>query len=318
MAFRYDSLIREHRPSIHAGGEAHAVGCNLGWEQLFHSMVKYNRSLMKAVSNKHGSTEDEHHTTGAWATRRCDVIVSAFDSAVLRSAAIPLLQELWANGIHAELGKNITGQETLAHQYKHDGASWIVTVKPGIVSGERTLKIRSLITKQDVELKSSELITWLKAELTERDRKSFSADRSAPAKLHRHLTSEGGIPRLMGDEMHLDMDVRILAPDRKNRKVNRTSVIESSQRVAAEISSAYLKRPIAAIDVKVDILEGIKLISLQDTEGWKRLVQSTPAPERKYVQEVQELLEQIKSEGHKECWVYSWGTGKGGIVHLQA
>ncbi|KAF8245130.1 Serine/threonine-protein kinase [Wilcoxina mikolae CBS 423.85] len=313
---RYDSLIQEHRPKMYGHAEeTHAVGCNLGWEQLFKSMAKYNRSVVKAITSKHAITEDDHHSTSAWVTRRCDVIVSTFDSSTLHSPAISLLQELWANGIRAELGQDTTGQESLLHHYKNDGASWIVTVKQGIV-GERTLKVKSLRTKQDIELKNSELISWLKTELAERHLKSMAAERHLPIRLPRYSSADL-VPRAVAEEQHPDMDVRILASERKNRKVNRTAIIDAAQRTASEISNAYLKCPIAAVDMKEDILEQIKLIGLQDAEGWKKLLQSSPAQDRKYVLGVQELLEQLKSEGNRECWIFSFRAGNGGIVHLQ-
>jgi translation initiation factor 2-alpha kinase 4 len=306
--FRYDSLIQDHRPKMHGHAqETHAVGCNLAWEQLYISMSKYNRGLIGAAASKHAA-EDEHHITGAWATRRCDVIVSAFDSVALRSSGISLLQELWANGIRAELGKNITGMESLVHQYKHDGASWVVTVKQGLISGERSLKVKNLHTKQDVDLKNSELVSWLKTELAERDRL-----RNAPARLSRHFSADM-VPRAPGEETHVDMEVRIWASERKGRKVNRAAIIEAAQRSAAEVSAAYLKCPAVAVDVRGDLLE--QILRVHSAEGWKKLAQNLPATERNYVLDIQKHLDELKAEGHKEAWVYSFRTGGTGIVRL--
>jgi translation initiation factor 2-alpha kinase 4 len=288
--------------------ETHAVGCNLAWEQLYITMSKYNRGLVNAQSSKHG-TEDEHHITGAWSTRRYDVIVSAFDSATLRSSGISLLQELWANGIRAELGKNITGMESLVHQYKHDGASWIVTVKPGLVSGERSLKVKNLHTKQDVDLKNSELVSWLKTELAERDRLM-----RAPGRLGRHYSADLTPRAAAGEEAAADMEVRIWASERKGRKVNRAAIIEAAQRSAAEVSAAYLKCPAVAVDVRGDLLEDI--LRVHSAEGWKKLAQNLPATERNYVLEVQKRLEDLKGEGHREAWVYSFRSGGAGIMRL--
>jgi len=291
-------------------------------------MSTYNKRLTKTTT-KHGA-EDEHHLTGVWATRRCDVIVSAFDSTALRSFGISLLQELWANGIRAELGKNITGMESLVHQYKHDGASWIVTVKQGLVSGERSLKVKNLHTKQDVELRNSELISWLKTELAEQERRSLHG---APTRLSRHSShfpSDLTIPGIPGGaEAHADVDVRILASDRKGRKANRTvidttqrkvnrkSIINAALRTAAETSAVYLKCPIAAVDVKSEMLEEIlRIAGPDDQEGWKKLVQSVPVQEKKYVYEIQELLTTIKGEGHRLCWIFSFRSGAAGIVRM--
>lgn len=279
------------------------------------SVGRYNRGLVKATTSKHAIGEDERDGGGAWATRRCDVIVSAFDSSALCSAGISLLRELWANGIRAELGKDITGQESLVHQYRSDGASWIVMVKQGI-AGERNLKVKSLHTKQDVELKNSEIISWLKTELSERHSRTVVVERQTPTRLPRYSSTEL-VPRAPVEDQHPDMDVRILASERKGRKVHRSTIIDAAQRIALEICGSYLKCPIAALDVRDDILEQIKLMGLQNAEGWKKLLQDSPAQERKYVLEVQDLLEQLKSEGNKECWIVSFRAGSGGIMHLQ-
>jgi hypothetical protein len=46
------------------------------------------------------------------------------------------------------------------------------------------------------------------------------------------------------------------------------------------------------------------------------LVQNLPATERNYVLEVQKRLEDLKGEGHREAWVYSFRSGGAGIMRL--
>jgi len=281
-------------------------------------MDNYNKNQMKGTISKHLGTDEEYLGAGLWTPHRCDVTVSAFDSTALRSQAVSLLQELWACGIRAELGQISSGQMNRIPRYKQDGASWLVTIKPGSVTGERTLKIKSLLSsRQDVELKGSELIPWIKSELVERDRRDMIAEqRTAPGRVHRY-TSSDMTPRTVSD-LQPSADVRILAADRKGRKINRNTIIDLAQSTAANLSEMYLKCPVVTVDVRADILDEIKFMGLSDTEGWKRLVQNVPAPERKYVLSIQELLEEIKTEGHKECWVFSFRTWGGGIIHLQA
>jgi translation initiation factor 2-alpha kinase 4 len=294
---------------MHGHAETHAVGCNLGWEQLFTSMAKYNRNFLKSALSKHNTTEEDHRL---WNTRRCDVIVSAFENSALGTQAITVLQELWANGIRADLGKRVIGGENLSQQYKNDGASWIVIVKQGAISGERSLKIKGLLTKVDVELKVSELITWLKTEISERDRKSIVAERSLP-RLSRHVPMDS----FVYDEQQGAMDVRIITSRKGGRKINRQAVIEATQRTASEVSASYLKCPILAVELRDEIIDDIKAIGLQDLEGWKRLAHNVNPNERKYIIQVQEELEALKSEGHRQCWIFGFRTKAGGIFHLQ-
>ena len=112
------------------------------------------------------------------------------------------------------------------------------------------------------------------------------------------------------------MDVRILAADRKGRKITRSTIIDGAQRAAGELSAGLLKAPVVAIDVRDDVLEDIKHTDLQDTEGWRRLMNKAPAPDRPYIASVQEGLEGMKSEGLKECWVFNIRTGHACICYL--
>ncbi|KAI5798356.1 kinase-like domain-containing protein [Pyronema domesticum] len=322
---RYDALIKEHLPQIKGKargklhdddeGAVHAVGCALPWERILNSMRKFNRNLVRA--NRNHAEEDETPVCGPWTTRRCDVIVAAFDEASLYAAGLPLLVELWTHNIQADLGENITGQEALAHEYREDGATWIVTVKKGAI-GERILKIRNLHTLQEVEVPNSYFITWLANDLAERRRKEASVDPLLPT----HAPKANGTLKSRDPSSTTDMDVRLVIPERKAaRKMNRTGIVEGARRNCAETAELYLKRPIAVVDIEEQFLEQIKSMGLQNTEGWKKMLQSVQAQDRKYMLEIQGLLQKLKSEGNKECWIFSTRKGNqqegnGGIVHL--
>jgi translation initiation factor 2-alpha kinase 4 len=278
-------------------------------------MRKFNHSLVRA--NRNHAEEDETPVCGPWTTRRCDVIVAAFDEASLYAAGLPLLVELWTHNIHADLGENVTGQEALAHEYREDGATWIVTVKKGAI-GERILKIRNLHTLQEVEVPNSYFITWLANDLAERRRKEASVDPSLPT----HVPKANGTLKSRDPSSTTDMDVRLVIPERKAaRKMNRTGIVEGARRNCTETAELYLKRPIAVVDIEEQFLEQIKSMGLQNTEGWKKMLQSVQAQDRKYMLEIQGLLQKLKSEGNKECWIFSTRKGNqqegnGGIVHL--
>lgn len=299
---RYDSLIQSHRPKMRGGEETHAVGFNLGWERLFTSMSRYQRTFSKSQSRK---GEDEN--LGAWATRRCDVLVASFCSTALRTQGTALLQELWANGISAELAGDASSPEQLVNAHRGDGISYIVIIKQGLIvgSGERNLKVKNLFRKEDTELRSLDLVPYLKNELAERDRKDRN---SVPAKLPRH-SSSNEVPR--GNPADdVEMDVRILASDRKGRKISRNTIIDGAQHTAYEQVQGFLtKAPIAAIDVRDDLLEEIKFTSLQDPESWRKVIQSAPAMDRRYMQQVHELVQEIAAEGNGNCFIYNFRTG---------
>lgn len=300
---RYDSLIQSHRPKMRRfGEETHAVGFNLGWERLFTSMSRYQRNFSKTQSKR---GEDEN--LGAWATRRCDVLVASFCSTALRTQGTTILQELWANGISAELAGDASSPEKLVNMHRGDGILYIVIIKQGLLlgSGERNLKVKNLFRKEDTDLRNTELIPYLKNELAERDRKERS---SIPIKLPRH-SSSSEIPRgNTADDV--EMDVRILPSDRKGRKISRNTITDGAQRTAHEQVQGFLvNAPIAAIDIRDDLLEEIKSTTLQDSESWRKVIQKAPASDRRYMQQVHELVQEIAAEGCGSCFIYNYRTG---------
>lgn len=295
---RYDSLIQSYRPKIRE--ETHAVGFNLGWERLFNSMSRYQRTFNKSQSRK---GEDEN--LGVWATRRCDVLVASFCSTSLRTQGTVVLQELWANGISAELAGDASSNEQLVNTYRGDGISYIVVIRNfPLGPGDRNLKVKNLFRKEDIDLRTTELIPYLKNELAERDRKERS---STPAKLPRH-SSSNEVPRNAADVV--GMEVRILQSDRKGRKISRNAITDGAQRTAQEkIQGFFTNAPIAAIDIRDDLLEEIKSTTLSDPESWRRVIQNAPATDRRYIQQVQELVLEIAAEGCGSCFIYNFRTG---------
>ena len=208
---RYDQLIQDQRPSARLRN-CHAVGFNLGWERLFTSMIRYQKDASKTYLKK-----GEEEPVDTWRTRRCDVLVDSADTALLRSTGIHIVQELWANGISAELVIDANGSEEAAHQQENEDSQhlWLVLVKQ-----DDNLKVRSLIKKEDVELRVSDLSIWLRGEIRDRDRAEGKLmDR---ARLLRH-SSHPETLHLGGDR---EPDVRILVRQSKPKKTNRRNIVE--------------------------------------------------------------------------------------------
>ena len=220
---RYDKLIQDQRPSARLKN-CHAVGFNLGWERLFTSMVRYQKG-----ASKHYLRKGEEEPVDAWRTRRCDVLVDSADPAILRSTGVQIVQELWSNGISAELVIDANGSEEAAHQQDTEDSQhlWIILVKQ-----DDNLKVRSLIKKEDIELRVSDLSTWLRGELRDRDRAEGKLmDR---ARLLRHSSHPEAL-HIGGDR---EPDVRILVRQSKSKKTNRRNIIEDGicQRHLLDIS----------------------------------------------------------------------------------
>ena len=208
---RYDRLIQDHRPNSRVG-DRHAVGFNLGWERLFTSMVRHQKTGVKSYLKR--GDEDQ---IDSWKTRRCDVLIDSADPATLRSTGIQILQELWAHSISAELVIDANRIQEPSHQQeKEDNQhAWIVLIKQ-----DDSLKVRSMIKKEDVELRIPELSNWLRGEIRDRDRAEGKlVDR---ARLLRHSSHQD--PGAVASDR--EPDVRILVAQSKSKKSNRRSVVE--------------------------------------------------------------------------------------------
>lgn len=209
---RYDKLIQEHQTDYKLGSR-HAIGFNLGWERLFTSMMRYLRT-----PTKFGAKSLEHEVGSSWMTRRCDVLIDSFDETTLRSTGIKLLQELWANKISAELIIDADVTEGHIHiQNKVEIAlhSWTVVIKP-----DESLKVRSLAKKEEVDLRMSELMAWLRIEIRDRDRaESKNTDR---ARVTRNVSHSDGGPSYNDREA----DVRIITSLTRSKKFNRRNVVD--------------------------------------------------------------------------------------------
>lgn len=180
--------------------EAHAVGFSLSWEKLLKSMSLHHRNLVTTLAS--GKKNLSHHdlaiygddNMSAWATRRCDVLVASFDPALLRTEGVDLVQKLWRAGVKAELACDAPGTEALMRVYRGDGFGWVVILKPpvgvagaagvtgatisgmgGVEDKDRSVKVKNLFRREDEDIKLSELVVWLKVEITERERRVTAA-----------------------------------------------------------------------------------------------------------------------------------------------
>ena len=222
---RYDRLIRDHRTAKQ--GEKHAVGFNLSWENFVHSMKQYHKA-----SGKNFLKKGEELPSTPWLTRRCDVLIDSTDTAILRSIGIKIAQELWANDISAELVIDSGIKEATSHhqqQSNKDGSNshdWLVLIKQ-----DGTLKIRSAISKEDVEKSASELVGWLRLEMRERDRTEGRFERGRTHNQYTH-TAEANNERAG--------EVSVLTSQAKSKKGNRRNIIEDGKQLSALYFEHYL------------------------------------------------------------------------------
>ena len=85
----------------------------------------------------------------------------------------------------------------------------------------------------------------------------------------------------------------------------------SAQARTQEAAQAFLEGPIAAVEMKDDIFNGLRNTRIGDAESWRRFIQSAPIAERAYLGQVHELLRQMAEEGkgkEKNAWLYNFRT----------
>lgn len=226
------------------------------------------------------------------------------------------MQELWAHDISSELAVDASSFEELTSHYKEDSHTWVVIVKAD--SNERGLKIRSLLKKEEFDVRTSDLVAWLRAEMRVRNQRETVVEN--PKLLRNPSQPDTGGPS--GERTN---DVRILVAQHRNKKTNRRNIIDSGKSkptlfrkpVLSDVSALLRSRdhvekalngPIAAIDTRDELLDAIRDTRLSDPDSWRTVIQNAPLTERKYLGQVHELLQDLASE-------YAPGGGKDQGVH---
>jgi translation initiation factor 2-alpha kinase 4 len=312
---RYDKLIEEYRPKGTGHGQPragyHAVGMNLGWDRLVNSMARYLKKPEKSTFLKKHADEDT--PVVSWMPRRCDCLVASFDSAVLRSTGVRMVADLLAHGYTAELAIDAHSVDDLVRHYRDDRHSWIIVIKHGIAPDKPDLKVKSTAKKEDTDLRSVDLLNYLRNELRDREaREGSAAQRLAKATPTTASASS--------DTTKANVDV--LISHHRSKKTNKWSIVDAAQTRSAELLASFHSAPIAAIETKEEIMNLIRETRLSDPDGWRRVIQSLPLVERKYLMELHDLLlgyaahwKEASAEGAArsgeggKAFVYNFRTG---------
>lgn len=294
---RYDSLIAEHAipTSIE---KPRAVGFHLPWDELNSLMVPDQ----KRAAKKFLKTEAVDSGFN-WRPSRCDVLVTSFDPTILRTTGVEVVQQLWAYGISAELSKDLSSMEELMNSYRGDHHGWVVLVRHDSGSvGERALKVRAIGKKEDTEVNANEVTGWLAAEIREREHREASWVQSLP-----RVRRGGSQGDTLGENR--EPDVRILATQHKGKKQNRHAIVDAAASRTREVTDSFLAdAPVAAIETSDEILEAIRDTRLNDPDSWRVMIQNAPLQERKYLQQVLDLLRDMAEMGKKGAFVFNYRT----------
>jgi translation initiation factor 2-alpha kinase 4 len=296
---RYDKLIEEYQPrgSSHAHPRTsyHAVGVNLGWDRLVNSMSRYLKKPEKSAFLKKHAEEDTPSIS--WMPRRCDCLVASFDSNILRSTGVKTVADLISHGYTAELAIDAHSIEDILRHYRDDRHSWVIVLKHGVAPDKPELKVKSIAKKEDTDLRTSDLLNYLRNEIRDREEREGSAAqrliKSAPASSTASSTAKS--------------NVDVLIAQHRSKKSNKWSIVEAAQSRSADLLTAFQSAPIAAIESKEEVMTLIKETRLSDPDSWRYFIQKMPLAERKYLQELHDLL-----LGYRAKWLEENNSGGGG------
>lgn len=227
--------------------------------------------------------------------------MASFDATILRSTGIELLQQLWAEDMSAELAADARSPEDLLSKYRDEQHHWIVIIKSDLM-----LKVKSIGRKDipDVDFPMNQLLPWLNAEMRERDQRDGVSDR---ARLLRHPSQ----PDANGTAGH-EQEVRVLMAQTKSKKSNRRNIVESAHAQALSLVQSFLDGPILAIETTDHVMELIRETKLSDPDSWRKVSQSVPSAERRYIGEIHDVLKTMASQNKdvtRNAFFYNFRSG---------
>ncbi|KAH5205080.1 non-specific serine/threonine protein kinase [Parastagonospora nodorum] len=302
---RYDKLIDEYRPKgpghAHSTSSYHAVGVNLGWDRLVNAMTRYLKKPEKSTFLKKHADEDTPIVS--WMPRRCDCLVASFDSNVLRSAGVKLVAELIAHGYTAELAVDAHSVEDILRHYRDDRHSWVIVIKHGLAPDKPELKVKSIGKKEDTDLRTGDLLNYLRNELRDREAREGSAAQRLTKAVP---TASSSAPASAKN------NVDVLMAQHRSKKSNKWSIVEAAQTRSSELLSSFNSAPIAAIETKEEVMNLIRETRLSDPDSWRQAIQKMPIAERKYLQELHDLLLGYRARWNEMKNEEGRGSGEGG------
>lgn len=230
---------------------------------------------------------------------QCDCLVASFDAAVLRSSGVEILQTLWAHDISAEMAKDARSPEDLLSKHRDETYSWIIIIKQDAI-----LKIKSMGRKDvpDADIPTTQLLSWLRNEIRERDSRSV-------VKLRGNSSADAS----SGDK-DSEQEVRVLVAQTRSKKFNRRTVVEQAQVSANSLVRSFLEGPVLAIETTDQVMDLMRETCLSEPDGWRQVEHSVTTTEKKYIREIHDQLDTwrykyLKKNGSRHAFLYNFRSG---------
>jgi translation initiation factor 2-alpha kinase 4 len=152
-------------------------------------------------------------------------------------------------------------------------------------------------------LRTGDLLNYLRNEIRDRE----AREGSAAQRLIRVAPSVGP-----SSSSSSKSNVDVLIAQHRSKKSNKWSIVEAAQTRSSELLASFQAAPIAAIETKEEAMSHIRETRLSDPDSWRQAIQKMPIAERKYLQELHDLLLQYRARWYETKSEEGKGSGEGG------
>ncbi|EEB05173.1 PEK/GCN2 protein kinase Gcn2 [Schizosaccharomyces japonicus yFS275] len=306
---RYDALVRQYDPPLlRTARRKHAVGITVALEKLVHSMTRYvHSSLKKSMRGKKFSTSTI--PLNNWIPRRLDVIVASIGKDSLTEKCA-VLRILWALNIKADvLHKGATSLEEVVTRFRNDGINWVLVVRQKNTAMQNSIKVRNISKGEDYEIRTEEIGLWMLSEINERKRLKNTKQTTELSR----TSSQEAFSQMEGQDLNLDVQLVSLKDvnDRKYKWKHKMNAMNKVyDLVKNAISDCSTDAVALAVDCSTEVMHNLRSTTLQNEESWKRFIDSSPASQRQYLEQLHQKLLAFKEEGKQRVWVASFRTNE--------
>lgn len=186
-------------------------------------------------------------------------------------------------------------------KHRDETYSWIVIIKQ-----DNVLKVKSVGRKDvpDVDIPTSQLLSWLRGEIRERNSKAVVKLRGT----NQQSEANSSVDR------ESEQDVKVLVAQTRSKKFNRRTVVEQAQTSASSLVNSFLDGPILAIETTDQVMDLIRETCLSEHDSWRQVEHAVTTSEKKYVREIHDHLEALrekydKKNGTRHSFLYNFRTG---------
>ncbi|KAK9456329.1 kinase-like domain-containing protein [Dipodascopsis uninucleata] len=303
---RYDSLIKYYHHSMFGDRPVGAVGFNLAWDYLL-STVQRAKRISKSRDDDPSPVVN---------TALCDVlVVSLSNDTITRELSIEVIQEIWSNGIKAELASAGGTLDFFLNHARNSGINWIVIVKSQLnnwSASSKPIKIKNIYRRDDVELDKGDVTSTLLHEIHERDR--ATTNNLAQVTTVKQPSAVQDVTILTNDPERYEKGAK--QNKGGNRKLNKRLIDERAHEAALSSLASLSSAPIFAVDFKLELLSLLSTIPFSQ-DGWRKVINSAPASQRQYLGRLFEALMTESDKGSKWAIVFSFRAERVVIVDLQ-